>query len=302
MPLHGALDRLGIGKRRGHVLQIAGREAATQVEHAEVDVLFAERQEYLLGIADRLVPSRQVALLRTDVKGQAAGIEAEAMGMLEDIDRHVRMAAELARQRPFGAFAIGQHPAEDAGAGSLAGDLFHLFDAIDGEQADTQGMGAGDIAFFLDGIAVGNPIRGGAGGQRHFDLGHRSRIEAGLQRRQQLQDGRGRVGLYRVIDAGGGKGLSEPPEIAPYDIEVDDEAGAVRSFGGQEIENSSAGHLRMSPAQKAIMPVPVGRKGALETPVPHSADTSATGFAATCGNPKFLPSAWNGRPAPHMGQ
>ena len=62
--------------------------------------------------AERLVPGFRVALLRADMERHAIGFEAEAMGMLEHVHRHLGHAAELARQRPFGAGAVAQDAAE----------------------------------------------------------------------------------------------------------------------------------------------------------------------------------------------
>ena len=44
----------------------------------------------------------------------AIGVEAEPVRVLEHVDRHLGHAAELARQRPFGAGAVAQDAAEDA--------------------------------------------------------------------------------------------------------------------------------------------------------------------------------------------
>ena len=65
------------------------------------------------------------------------------MRVLEHVDRHLRHAAELPRQRPFGAGAVAQDAAEDlhvrgAGEGRGAGDLLHLGLAIDREEAHAE--------------------------------------------------------------------------------------------------------------------------------------------------------------------
>ena len=101
------------------------------------------------------------------------------MGIDENVDSHLRNAAELARQRPFGAFAIGEHAAEHAGAGSGARDLLDFLMAVDGKEADAERMRAGDIAFLLDRVAEGDAGSGRTGVERHFDFGDGGAIEVG---------------------------------------------------------------------------------------------------------------------------
>ena len=95
------------------------------------------------------------------------------------------LAAELARQRPFGADAVGQDAAEHACAGRGAGDLLDLRHAVDREEAHAERMGAGDVALLLDGVAVGDAVGRGAGRQHHLDLGDRGGVEAGAERGEQ---------------------------------------------------------------------------------------------------------------------
>src|ERR1700722_19669458 len=51
----------------------------------------------------------------------AVGLEAKTMGMLEHVDRHGRLAAELPRQRPLRPDAVGEDAAEHAAAGCAGG-------------------------------------------------------------------------------------------------------------------------------------------------------------------------------------
>ena len=60
------------------------------------------------------------------------------MRVLQHVDRHRGLAAELARQRPFGADAVGEDAAEHARAGRGAGDLLDLGLAVDREEADAE--------------------------------------------------------------------------------------------------------------------------------------------------------------------
>ena len=94
------------------------------------------------------------------------------------------IAAELARQRPFGAGAVEQEAAEHLGAGRGAGDLLDLGLAVDREQADAEREGARDVALLLDGVAEGDALGRGAGREHHLDLGDRGGVEAGAERRR----------------------------------------------------------------------------------------------------------------------
>ena len=73
--------------------------------------------------------------------------------------RHLRHAAELARQRPFGARPIAQDAAEHLRPRRDARDLLDLGLAIDREEADAERKRARDIPLLLDRVAVADPVR-----------------------------------------------------------------------------------------------------------------------------------------------
>ena len=108
-------------------------------------------------------------------------------------------------------------------------------------------MGAGDVALLLDGVAEGDALRRGAGGQRHLDFGNRGGVEARAEAGQQLQDFRRRIGLHRIENAGIRHGAGKGVVIVGDDLEVDDEAGAFGSSVAEEVENAGGcGHVRIS--------------------------------------------------------
>ena len=131
----------------------------------------------------------------------AIGFEAEAMRVIENIGRHFGRATEFARERPFGTGTIAENPAEYLCARSSAGNLLDFRRAINRKEANAALEGTGNVAFFLDRVPEGNTIRLGAGRQCHLDFGHRGRIEAGAKRGQEAQNGRVRIGLYRIKNA-----------------------------------------------------------------------------------------------------
>jgi hypothetical protein len=90
------------------------------------------------------------------------------------------------------------HPA----AGRGARHLLHLGLAIDGEQRDAEPKGLGDLALFLDGVAVGDAVGRRAGRQHVMRLGNRGHVEAAAEAGQQLEDFRRRIGLHGVEHLG----------------------------------------------------------------------------------------------------
>ena len=107
--------------------------------------------------------------------------EAQPVGMFEHPRRHFGRAAELARQRPFGAGAVAQDAAEHLRARRGAGDLLDFGLAIDREQPHAERKGARDVALLLDRVAEADAIGRRAGGQRLLDLGDGGRVEAGAE-------------------------------------------------------------------------------------------------------------------------
>ena len=180
-----------------------------------------------------------VALLRTDVERHAIRLEAELERVLQHVDRHSRLAAELARERPFRPDAVGEDAAEHAAAGGGAGDLLDLGLAVDREETDAERVGAGDVPFLLDGVAEADAVRRGAGRQHHLDLGDRGGVEAGAERGEQRQHLRRRVRLHGIEHARVGQRLGEGLVVVAHDVEIDDEAGPVVFAVAEEVANAS---------------------------------------------------------------
>ena len=87
--------------------------------------------------------------------------------------------------------------------------------------------GFGDLALFLDGVAVGDAVRRGAGGEDLMGLGQRGDIEVAAEIGQELEDFRRRIGLHRVEHLGVRQHFGEVLVVLPHDVEIDDEAGSV---------------------------------------------------------------------------
>src|SRR5213076_231641 len=101
------------------------------------------------GHRQRAVPRLHLALLRADMERDAARFQPQPLGKVEHLDRHFRVAAELARQWPLGARAVVEDAAEHFGAGGGTGDLLDLGAAVDREQANAEREGARDVTLLL---------------------------------------------------------------------------------------------------------------------------------------------------------
>ena len=133
------------------------------------------------------------------------------------------------------------HPA----AGRGARDLLHLGLAIHGEQRDAEREGGGDLALFLDGVAVGDAVGRGAGGERVMRLGERGHVEAAAQAGKQLEDFRRRIGLHGVEHLGVRQRLGEVQIVLTDDVEIDDEAWSVIGTRFKKFADA-CGHLHKS--------------------------------------------------------
>ena len=170
-----------------------------------------------------------VVLLRADMERDAVRHQPALVRELQDIGGIVRLAAELARQRPFGAGAVAMDAADHPAAGSSARHLLDLGLAVDGEQRDAELERGRDLALLLDGVAVGDAVGRGAGGEHVVRLGHRGDVEATAEPGQELEDFRRRIGLDGVEHLGVRQHLGEVQVVLAHDIEVEDEAGSVFS-------------------------------------------------------------------------
>src|SRR5205823_6972446 len=138
-------DRPAVLHDRRDILEVLGRKSAAHVDHREIDAALGAVAEHGRGHRQRAVPRLHLALLRADMERDAARLQAKALGEVEHFDRHLRIAAELPRQRPFGARAIIEYAAEYLGAGGGARYLLDLCGAIDSKQANPEREGAHDV-------------------------------------------------------------------------------------------------------------------------------------------------------------
>src|SRR5215510_7385338 len=172
-------DGRAVGFHRRHVLQVLGREAAAEVDYGEIDAALTAFPEYRRRRRKRTVPGMLVALLGSDMERHTNRLDTRFQGVLQHVDGHGWLAAELAGEGPFCPDAVGEDAAEHATAGRGPGDLLDLSLAVDRIEAHAKRVRAGDVALLLDGVAIRDAIRRGAGREHHLDFGDRSSIETG---------------------------------------------------------------------------------------------------------------------------
>ena len=117
------------------------------------------------------------------MEGYAVRHQSQSVRMLENIGGIDRLAAELARQWPFGAGAIADDAADHPAAGGGPSHLLHLGLAVDSEESDAERKRRSDLGLLLDSVAVGDPIGRRAGGEHGVRLGQRSNVEAAAEAR-----------------------------------------------------------------------------------------------------------------------
>ena len=168
------------------------------------------------------------------------------MRMLEHVDRHLRHAAELARQRPFGAGAVAQDAAEHlhvlgAGDAGLLGAraIFSTSASQSTAKRRTPSSRARAMSrSFLIVLPKEIAVRRGAGVERQLDLDDRGRVEARAELGEELEHLRRRVRLHGVEHARVGQGPGELGVVVAHDIEVDDQARAVLASVAQEFADA----------------------------------------------------------------
>ena len=164
----------------------------------------------------------------------AVGVETGVAGLAQQLDRHLRGAAEFARQRPFGAVAGDEDPAEDARAGGGASQFFEFVSAVEGKQPHSRLIGPGDILFLLDRVAERQPVGGDRVAEAELDFAAARDIETGALAVEHADDLGGRVRLDRIINPSERQIM--PQLLIGFDdhIEVDDEARGLGSLFGKK--------------------------------------------------------------------
>src|SRR5262249_13345404 len=150
VPAQRAEDRLAVGFELRGLAYIAGREAAAEIDHGEVDAALGAAAEDRGRGRERSVPGLDVVLLRADVERNAVGDEPVPVGELQDVGGELGLAAELARERPFRAGAIAMDAADHAAAGRGARNLLDLGLAVDRVERHAERAGGGNVALLLD--------------------------------------------------------------------------------------------------------------------------------------------------------
>jgi hypothetical protein len=156
---------------------------------------------------DRIAPLPRIGLLRADVKRYPDRAQPKVLGGDEQVGRHVRLASELAGQRPIRSLGFDQHPAEDACTRCGACQLLELRRTVEGKQLDASGPSGGYVALALDRVAERQPLRRNVQAATDLQFSRAREIETGAKS-SQCRDHLGLgIGLYRVVDLRRGEKL-----------------------------------------------------------------------------------------------
>ena len=136
-----------------HLRAVARREAAAEIDHAEVHPRIAKVGEQHPDAADRRLIGVGAGLLAADMERQPVRVQPELARAHHQLARGLDRRAELARKRPLGAVVLDQDAAVDARARRCAGELLQLLLRIEGEQRDARRMRAADGGRLLDRVA-----------------------------------------------------------------------------------------------------------------------------------------------------
>ncbi len=185
---------------------------------------FADLLEHLLDRGDGGIPLARLHLLRADMERDAVRLEPELARLDQQVGRHLGRAAELAVQRPQGAFAVDQDAAEHLRARRGSGDLFQLRLAVEGVELHTAGVRPGDVGLLLDGVAEGDPLRRDAEREHLGDLARRGGVEAGALVGQAGQDFLRRVGLHGIEHFSQRQGAGQRAILLRHHVQVDHQA------------------------------------------------------------------------------
>ena len=144
------------------------------------------------------------------------------LGQDQQVQGHVRLATELAAQRPVGAGgAFGEDTHVDLRTRRGLGDVAQVGFGVGGEQAHAFFIEVANVARLLDGVAVADALGADAGGHDLVQLVDRGDVEARALVTQQLDDLDGRVGLDRVVDLGEGEAGAQLIVGISDDLSVD---------------------------------------------------------------------------------
>ena len=176
--------------------------------------------------------------------------------MLEHVGRHG--AGSQPNLRDSGATPLRRSrerdAAEHAAARSGAGDLPRPRPGnVDRVETHTERVGARDVALLLDGVAIGDAVRGWRrprAPSRSTGIEAVSKHEARSKRKQRRHFGR-RIGLHGVEHARVGQRLGEVQIVLADHVEIDDEARPVvlmgRLAGTQKITDARSHMAPSSP-------------------------------------------------------
>ncbi len=236
----GALDRLAV----------IGGKATADVEQAQLVPRIARGVPDGRHLVERRGPHLGPLGLGADVEGQPHRVEPEIARHVEQRERLVTGAAELARQRPVGLGRVDDQADIDLCAGRVLGDLFKLLLGIGGKEGHARMPGELDVAHLLDGVAERDVLGPRAQAQAELDLCAGGCVEARSEVHETLDDLTLGVGLDGVVDARLAETGLEGAVLLFHAIDVEHERRAVELLATDVVFD--AGCTRNSGARREI--------------------------------------------------
>ncbi len=175
------------------------------------------------------------------MEGHTVGFQAQVPGQNHQIQRHVRLAAELARQRPVGGVrAFGEDAHIHPGTRRRLGDVAQVRFRVGGEHAHALLVESADVAGLLDGVAENAALRRHPQTHHFFQLVDRGDIEISAPVTQQADQLSGRVRLYRVVHLGERKLLDQLIVVFAHGFRVDHHEGGL--LGVRQVLDAAEHH------------------------------------------------------------
>ena len=153
-----------------HVVAIARRKTAAEIDHAQVHAGLGQVGEQHRHAADRRLVGARRGLLAADVKRQAIRVEPELAGAQHQLARALDRGAELARQRPVRALVLHQDAAIDPRPRRVRAPASPVPRRNRRRTSSPRLVRAADRRHLLDRVAEADRLRPRAGVQARLDL------------------------------------------------------------------------------------------------------------------------------------
>lgn len=194
----------GVVKDGGHDFKGLSREASTDVEDLQVEIVGTSLLEDGVGVDDGLAEGRRIRGARSHMEAHADDVESKLLGQGEEtlsgVHGSTKLHAEAAQAR-----RIVRHDAkEELGAREQLGDLVELISIVKSHLLDTNRLDIADIGVGLAGLGIDDVVWAGTEAKDLFNLSLGGAIKASAEGRKEPEHLGVRVTLDGIewLDAG----------------------------------------------------------------------------------------------------